>query len=153
MCIKNSLRRIPTVCRAGYIPGDRLTSWVYSTTCVQYLYISCYLLDNKPVLSYLLWYLLPQWWPRSGCTLCIVHCTFVHSHVGSHQRQPLSLPPSYTIFCFKFCGVHSIGYNFHSIFSLAISFRNQQFSPKTNTIIPVLENSNSWRGIWKWGRG
>ncbi len=37
--------------------------------------------------------LLPQWWPWSGCTLCIVHCTFVHSHshVGSHQHQSLSL--------------------------------------------------------------
>ncbi len=61
---------------------------VYSTTLVQYLYISCYLLDNKPVLSYLFSRLLPQWWPRSGCTLCIVHCTVVHSHshVGSPQR-------------------------------------------------------------------
>jgi hypothetical protein len=28
--------------RAGYTPGDRLTSWVYSTTFVQYLHISCY---------------------------------------------------------------------------------------------------------------
>ncbi len=25
--------------RAGYIPTDRLASWVYSTTCVQYLYV------------------------------------------------------------------------------------------------------------------
>ncbi len=50
---------------------------VYSTTLVQYLYISCCLSDNKPVLSYLLLCLLLQWWPRSGCTLCIVHycCT------------------------------------------------------------------------------
>ncbi len=31
---------------------------VYSTTLVQYLYISCYLSDNKPVLSYLLLCLL-----------------------------------------------------------------------------------------------
>jgi hypothetical protein len=46
--------------RAGYIPGDCLTSWVYSTTCVQCLYISCYLSDNKPVLSYLLLCLLPH---------------------------------------------------------------------------------------------
>ncbi len=42
-------------------PWDRLTSWVYFTTCVQYLYISCYLSDNKPVLSYLLLFLLPQY--------------------------------------------------------------------------------------------
>ncbi len=52
--------------------------------------VSCYSSDNKRVLSYLLLCLLPQWWPRSGCTLCIVHCTVVHphphSHVGSHQR-------------------------------------------------------------------
>jgi hypothetical protein len=33
---------------------------VYSTTLVQYLYISCYLSDNKPVLSYLLSRLLPH---------------------------------------------------------------------------------------------
>jgi hypothetical protein len=33
---------------------------VYSTTLVQYLHISCYLSDNKPVLSYLLSRLLPQ---------------------------------------------------------------------------------------------
>jgi hypothetical protein len=33
---------------------------LYSITLVQYLYISCYLSDNKPVLSYLLWCLLPQ---------------------------------------------------------------------------------------------
>ncbi len=46
--------------RAGYTPGDRRTSWVYSSTCVQYLYISCYLSDNKPVLSYLLVRLLPH---------------------------------------------------------------------------------------------
>jgi hypothetical protein len=46
--------------RAGYLPGDCLTSRVYSTTCVQYLYISCYLSDNKPLLSYLLLCLLPH---------------------------------------------------------------------------------------------
>jgi hypothetical protein len=46
--------------RAGYTPGDRLISWVNSTTFVQYLYISSYLSDNKPVLSYLLLRLLPQ---------------------------------------------------------------------------------------------
>ncbi len=44
----------------AYIPGDRPASWIYSTNCVQYLYISCYLSDNKPVLSYLLLRLLPQ---------------------------------------------------------------------------------------------
>jgi hypothetical protein len=34
----------------AYTPTDHLTSWVYSTTFVQYMYISCYLSDNKPVL-------------------------------------------------------------------------------------------------------
>ncbi len=46
--------------RAGYIPGDRLTSWVCSTNCAQYLYISCYLSDIKPVVSYLSLCLLPH---------------------------------------------------------------------------------------------
>jgi hypothetical protein len=50
---KYERKKTRSVWRAGYIPGDRLTSWVYSTTCVQYLYISCYLSDNKPVLSYI----------------------------------------------------------------------------------------------------
>ncbi len=45
----------------AYIPGDCPASWMYSTTCVQYLYISCYLSDNKPVLLYLLLCLLPQY--------------------------------------------------------------------------------------------
>ncbi len=46
----------------AYTPTDRLTSWgvQYSTTRVQYQYISCYLSGNKPVLSYLLLCLLPQ---------------------------------------------------------------------------------------------
>jgi hypothetical protein len=35
---------------------------VYSTTLVQYLYISCYVTVNKPVLSYLSLCLLPQCW-------------------------------------------------------------------------------------------
>jgi hypothetical protein len=47
--------------RAGYTPGDHLTSWMYFTTFVQYLYRSCYLSDNKPVLLYLLLRLLPQY--------------------------------------------------------------------------------------------
>ncbi len=46
--------------RAVYTRGDRQTSQVYSTTLVQYLYISCYLFRKKPVLSYLLLRLLSQ---------------------------------------------------------------------------------------------
>jgi hypothetical protein len=60
-----------TLWRAGYIPGDRPASWMYFTTCVQYLYISCYLSDNKPVLSYLSLCLLPQF-PFLYCDL--FHC-------------------------------------------------------------------------------
>jgi hypothetical protein len=47
------------------------------------------------VLSYLLLCLLLQWWPRSGCTLCTVHCTSVHSHshVGIYRRWSPSLSP------------------------------------------------------------
>ncbi len=41
-----------------YRPSTQLG--VYSSTLVQSLYISCYLSDNKPVLSYLLSRLLPQ---------------------------------------------------------------------------------------------
>ncbi len=56
----------------AYTPTDRLTSWVFSTTFVQYLYISCYLSDNKPVLSYLLSRLLPQTCPLKGETgICV----------------------------------------------------------------------------------
>ncbi len=73
-------------------PGDSQTSPAYSIHFVQYLYINQLLPANKPVLSYLLLCLLPQCWPQSGWILCIVHCTFEHSHVGSHQRQLLSLP-------------------------------------------------------------
>ncbi len=45
------------------------------------------------MLLYLLLRLLPQWWPRSGCTLCTVHCTSVHphSHIGSYQPRSHSL--------------------------------------------------------------
>jgi hypothetical protein len=43
-------RNFTTMWTPAYIPGDHPASWMYSTTCVQYLYISCYLSDNKPVL-------------------------------------------------------------------------------------------------------
>jgi hypothetical protein len=44
----------------AYTPGDGQTSWVYSTNPVLhlYMYISCYVTVNKPVLSYLLLCLL-----------------------------------------------------------------------------------------------
>ncbi len=46
--------------RAAYALGDSQTSLAYSSNPVQYLYISCYVTANKPVLSYLLLRLLPQ---------------------------------------------------------------------------------------------
>jgi hypothetical protein len=46
--------------RAAYAPGDGQTSSAYSSQPVQYLYISCYVTVNNPVLSYLLSRLLPQ---------------------------------------------------------------------------------------------
>ncbi len=95
--------------RAGNTPGDRLTSWVYSTTFVQCLFRTCYLSENKPVLSYLLLRLLPQWWSRSGCTLCIVHCTLYFAFIVDSV--------------FKFFSINFIGYNFHST---AILLKNRQ---------------------------
>jgi hypothetical protein len=50
--------------------ADGQTSRAYCFTLVQLLYISCYASLNKLVLSYLSLCLLPQWWPRSGCTFC-----------------------------------------------------------------------------------
>ncbi len=82
------------------------------------------------MLSNLLLLLLQHWWPRSGCTLCIVHyyCTLT---LTLTRRQPSALVAlSFAFindFVLRFHSVHSIGYNFHSIFfSLAILLRNQQ---------------------------
>ncbi len=38
--------------------------------------------------------LFPQWWPRSDCTLCTVHCSSVHSHSSCRFQQRTSLSPS-----------------------------------------------------------
>ncbi len=117
--------------RAVYAPGDGQTSPAYSSQSVQRLYINHLMSVNKLVLSYLLLRLLLQWLPRSGCTLCIVHCTIVHSpshsHIGSISASR-SLFRTSKWFCFEdFCSVHSICYNFDSTFLLGISYRNQQF--------------------------
>ncbi len=45
--------------RAAYAPGDGQTSRAYPINPVQYT--SCYVTANKPVLSYLLVRLPPQW--------------------------------------------------------------------------------------------
>ncbi len=100
------------------------TSWVYSSNPVQFLYISCYVTVNKLVLSYLLLHLLPQWWPQPGCTLCTVHCTSVHSHIGIFKRRSLSLSPSSVTFFFPIlqCALH--WQQLSKCFSLLFSLRN-----------------------------
>ncbi len=109
----------------AYTPGDSQTSWGYSTNPVLHLYISSYVTVNKPVLSYLLLCLLPQWWPRSGCTLCTVHCTFVHSHVGSYKHWTLSLRLRSEVFISILqCALHRLQLN--KRFSSTIPLRNPQ---------------------------
>ncbi len=74
--------------RAGYTPGDRLTSWVYSTTFVQCLYLSCYLSKNKPVPSKPLVTLASPVVIR--IRLYPLYCTMYYCTLtltgGSHQR-------------------------------------------------------------------
>jgi hypothetical protein len=67
--------------RAIYTPGDHQTSRVYSTTLVQYLYISCYLFSNKPVLLYLLLRLLPQCCVHSVCLQLIMFTLYTSDQV------------------------------------------------------------------------
>ncbi len=45
----------------AYTPGDGQTSRVYFNNSVLHLYVNFYVTVNKPVLSYLLLRLLPQW--------------------------------------------------------------------------------------------
>ncbi len=59
------------------------------------------------------------------CTL--YYCSLTHQQPSA----PVALSSAFVSdFCYKFYSVHSIGFNFHSTFSLAISFRNQQLFPK-----------------------
>jgi hypothetical protein len=78
------------------------------------------------VLSYLLLRLLPQWWPWSGCTLCTVHCTSVHSHVGTYRHRSLFLLPSQVTFFASIpqCTLHWL--QLCKLLSLPISLRNLQ---------------------------
>ncbi len=82
------------------------------------------------MLSYLLLLLLPHWWPWSGCTLCIVHyfCTLTLTLTRRQPSELVALSFAFVNdFVLRFHSVHSIGYNFQSIFfSLAILLRNQQ---------------------------
>jgi hypothetical protein len=56
------------VWRAAYAPGDGQTSPAYFSKTVQYMYISCYVIANKLVLSYLLLRLLLQ---KSGVYISV----------------------------------------------------------------------------------
>jgi hypothetical protein len=60
-----------------------------------------------------------------------LYCTLYYCTL-TLTRWQLSAPVALSFafvsdFVLKFCSVHSIGYSFHSTFSLAVSFRNQQF--------------------------
>ena len=72
-----------------------------------------------------------------------LHCTlYCCTHTPTLTRRQSSalvaLSPAFVSdFCFNFCSVHSIGYNFHSTFWLAISFRNQQFFSKYSFLLEV----------------
>ncbi len=78
----------------AYTPADRLTSWgVLYHPCTVPVYISCYLSDNKPVLSYLLSRLLPHvhvctrrctWTCTCSCT-CSCSCSCLCMYYGREK--------------------------------------------------------------------
>ncbi len=87
--------------RAVYTPGWRSNqSGVLHHPCMVPVFkLLQYVFSNKLVLSYLLLCLLPQWWPRSCCTLWTVHCT-----LSLTRRQ---LPAFVTFFHFILqCTLH-----------------------------------------------
>ncbi len=114
----------------AYTPGDGQTSRVYSNNPVLHLYISCYVTVNKTVLSYLLLRLLPQWWPRSGCTLCTVHCTLYLCTLTLTHRHLQALVAFSFAFKVKFlvpilqCALHWL--QLSKSFSLMFLLRNLQ---------------------------
>jgi hypothetical protein len=73
---------------------DGQTSWVYPSIPLQSLYISCYVTDNKLVLSYLLLRLLPQYRkkPKIQKSLSV----FCNQH---GKRQVLGPAGSWQVFC------------------------------------------------------
>ncbi len=109
--------------RAAYALGDGQTSLAYPSNPVQYLYISCYVTANKPVLSYLLLRLLLQWWPRSGCTLCSVPLYTLMLAATGASRSLSRLRKQYFRQILQ-CALHWL--QLTKCFSLSISLRNQQ---------------------------
>ncbi len=123
----------------AYAPGEGQTSRVYSSNPVLHLYISCYVTVNKPVLSNLSLRLLPQWWPRSGCTLCTVHCTSVHSLTCRQPHALVALSPAFLSDIFVQllrCTLNWLQLN--KRFLLSISLRNQQ------TFFTLILSVGSW---------
>jgi hypothetical protein len=90
-------------------------------------YINVYVSRNKLVLSYLLSRLLSQWWPRSGCTLCTVHCTSVHSHMSVVTSAGCSLFCPWTWYFVPFRSVHLNSYNFLSASRLDFPLKSTNF--------------------------
>ncbi len=105
----------------------------YSTTFVQYLYISCYLSDNKPVLSYLLLASTVVTPIRLYPLHCTLYCCTLTPTLTRRQSSALvALSPAFvSYFCFKFRSVHSIGYNFHSTFRLRFRSEINSFFPNS----------------------
>ncbi len=118
--------QITSLQRAGYIPGNCLTSWVYSTTCVQYLYKSCYLSDQCC---------------RTSCCACFhsgdpdqavpfVLYTVLFSLTHRQPSAPVALSSAFVsdfLYQVLQCALHWLQLSQHFF---AISFRNQQFSQK-----------------------
>ncbi len=73
--------------RAAYAPGDGQTSPAYSSNPVQHLYISCYVIANKLVLSYLLLRLLQHDHGLHGPGPHRCYCTTPGTWPGSSAPQ------------------------------------------------------------------
>ncbi len=101
----------------------------HCTVHVQRLYISCYLSVNKPVLSTSRLACFHSGDPDQVVPFALYTVLlYTHTHTSA-ALAPVALSPAFVSdFCFKFHSVHSIGYNFHSTFSLAIPIKKQQFS-------------------------
>ncbi len=127
----------------GHLPTSLLTVLpvgMYSTTLVQYLYISGYLPDNKPVLSYLLLCLLPQWWPNQVVPFAL-YTVLLYTHTHTHTLAIISASRSFSRLCKWFlfqvlqCTLHWLHLSQHYL--LTILFRNQQFFSKFIFLLEV----------------
>ncbi len=70
-----------------------------------------------------------------------LHCTLYCWTLTLTCRQSSALvalsPPFVSDFCFKFCSVHSIGYNFHSTFHLRFRLEINSFLSKFSFLLEV----------------